>query len=64
MENAQRLIVSVLLEHVFSLGLISQFTYSRAQDLVHSVMAFPELLRYPVRLAEEECRHECAEDSK
>lgn len=64
MENAQRLIVSVLLEHVFSLGLISQFTYSRAQDLVHSVMDFPELLRYPVRLAEEECRHECAEDSK
>ena len=64
MENAQRLIVSVLLEHVFSLGLISQFTYSRAQDLVHSVMDFPELLRYPVRLAEEECRHECAQDSK
>lgn len=64
MENAQRLVVSVLLKHVFSLGLISQFTYSRAQDLVHSVMDFPELLRYPVCLTEEECQHECAQDSK
>ena len=64
MENAQRLVVSVLLEHVFSLGLISQFTYSRAQDLVHSVRDFPELLRYPVCLTEEGCQHECAQDSK
>ena len=35
MESTQREVVSVLLEHVFSLGLISQFTYSKAEDLVH-----------------------------
>ena len=45
MESTQREVVSVLLEHVFSLGLISQFTYSKAEDLVYSVMDFPELFR-------------------
>ena len=53
MESTQREVVSVLLEHVLSLGLISQFTYSKAEDLVHSVMDFPELFRYPVCLTKE-----------
>lgn len=44
------------------LGLISQFTYSKAEDLVHSVMDFPELFRYPVCLTEEGCQRECTQD--
>ena len=47
---------------VLSLGLISQFTYSKAEDLVHSVMDFPELFRYPVCLTEEGCQRECTQD--
>lgn len=42
--------------------LISQFTYSKAEDLVYSVMDFPELFRYPVCLTEEGCQHECTQD--
>lgn len=60
MESAQRELVSVLLELVFSLGLISEATYSKAEDLVHSGMDFPEFFRYPVCLAEEVPAHECA----
>ena len=53
MESTQREVVSVLLEHLFAQGLISQFTYSKAEDLVHSVMDFPEVFRYPVCLTRE-----------
>lgn len=62
MESTQREVVSVLLEHVLSLGLISQFTYSKAEDLVHSVMDFPKLLRYPVCLTKEAGTHEYSQD--
>ena len=62
MESTQREVVSVLLKHILSLGLISQFTYSKAEDLVHSVQDFPELFRYPVCLTEEGCRHEWTQD--
>lgn len=48
MENAQRELVSVLLGRVFSLGLISKITYSKAEDLVHSAIGLPELFGYPV----------------
>lgn len=61
MERAQRAVVSVLLRHVFSLGLISKSTYSHAEDLVHSVIDLPELFRYPVCLTEEAGGHECTE---
>ena len=64
MESAQRELLSVLLGRVFSLGLISKSTYSHAEDLVHSVMEFPELLRYPVCLTKEASRHECAENTQ
>lgn len=64
MESAQRELLSVLLGRVFSLGLISKSTYSHAEDLVHSVMDFPELLRYPVCLTKEGSRHECAENTQ
>ncbi len=62
MENAQRELVSVLLERVLSLGLISQFTYSKAEDLVHSVIDLPVLFQYPVCLIKEECPYECTQD--
>ena len=64
MESAQRELLSVLLGRVFSLGLKSKSTYSHAEDLVHSVMDFPELLRYPVCLTKEASRHECAENTQ
>ena len=60
MDSAQRELTGVLLEHIRSLGLISDFTYSRAMDLVHSVTDFPELFQYPVRLTEEADILECA----
>ena len=41
MESAQRELVSVLLDHIRSLGLISNSAYSGAVDLVHSVIDFP-----------------------
>ena len=62
MESAQRELLSVLLGRVFSLGLISKSTYSHAEDLVHSVMDFPELLRYPVCLTKEAGTHEYSQD--
>ena len=53
MDSAQRELVSVLLGHIHSIGLISNFTYSRAVDLVHSVTDFPELFQYPVCFSRE-----------
>ncbi len=47
MESAQRELVSILLDHIRSLDLISNSTYDRAVDLVHSVIDFPEFFRYP-----------------
>ena len=63
MESAQRELVSVLLEQIFSLGLISQTTYSKAEDLVHSEIDLPEFFRYPVGLTKEAQAHECAADT-
>lgn len=48
MESAQRELVSVLLELVFSFVLISKATYLKAEDLVHSSTDLPELFQYPV----------------
>jgi hypothetical protein len=64
LESAQRELASVLLDHIRALGLISDFTYSRAVDLVHSVIDFPELFQYPVGLTKEAEIHECAQDTK
>jgi len=58
MESAQRELMSVLLGRIFSLGLISKTTYSKAEDLVHSVIDLPELFGYPVCLTEEASKHE------
>ena len=40
MESAQRELAGALLGHIHSLGLILDFTYSRAVDLVHSMLDF------------------------
>lgn len=64
MESAQRELVSVLLRHVLSLGLISKTTYSQAEDLVYSVMDLPELFKYPVCLTKEADSHECTPDTQ
>ena len=63
MESPQRELVSVLLECVFSAGLISKTTYSGAVDLVHSSIDFPDFFRYPVCLTEEATVHECTPDT-
>ena len=64
MESVQRALMSVLLGRIFSLGLISKTTYSKAEDLVHSVIDLPELFGYPVCLTKEAGRHECAQDTQ
>lgn len=64
MESAQRELVGILLDHIRSLGLISNFTYSKAVDLVHSVIDFPEFIQHPVCLTEEAEIHECTQDTK
>ena len=50
MENAQRELLSVLLEEVCTLGLISKTTYLGAADLVHSSIDLPSFFRDPVCL--------------
>ena len=63
MESPQRELAGILLEHIRSLGLISDFTYSRAVDLVHSAIDFPELFQYPVCLTKEADILECTQDT-
>lgn len=53
MESAQRELVSVLLEAVYTRGLLSKTAYLNAVDLVHSVMDIPPFFRYPVCLTKE-----------
>ncbi len=64
MESAQRELIHVLLDHIRSLGLISESTYSRAVDLVHSATDFPELFQYPVCLTKEAEIRERAQDTQ
>lgn len=53
MKSAQQELMSVLLDAVYSRGLLSKTTYLNAADLVHSVMDIPPLFRYPVYLIKE-----------
>lgn len=64
MESARRELIGVLLEHVRSLGLISDLTYFRAMDLVHSAADFPDLFQGPVCSAEEANFCECTQDTE
>ena len=61
MESAQRELVGVLLDHIRSLGLISNSTYSGAVDLVHSMIDFPG---YPVCLTKEANENEHTQDTE
>ena len=56
--------MSVLLGRVLSLGLISKTTYSKAEDLVHSMIDVPEFFTYPVCLTKEVVTNECTQDTK
>ena len=63
MESAQRELVSVLLQAVYTRGLLSKTTYLNAVDLVHSTADIPPFFRCPVRLTEEASGYECAQDT-
>ena len=64
MESAQRELVGVLLDHIRSLGFISDFTYSGAMDLVYSAIDLPEFFQYPVCLTKEASEHEHTQDTQ
>ena len=64
MEHAQRELVRVLLETIYTRGLLSKNAYLNAVDLVHSVMDIPPFFRYPVCLTEEASGHECTQDTQ
>ena len=53
MEHVQREIITLLLRRVYEGGLISESTYSRAADLVHSSMDLPAFLRAPTHANQE-----------
>lgn len=53
MESAQQELMSVLLDAVYTRGLLSKTTYLNALDLVHSALDIPPLFRYPVCLTKE-----------
>ena len=60
MEHAQRELVRVLLETIYTRGLLSKNAYLNAVDLVHSVADIPPICRYPACLTEEASGLECA----
>lgn len=53
MESAQRELMSVLLDAVYTRGLLSKTTYLKAVDLVHSTLDIPPFFQYPVCWTEE-----------
>ena len=53
MKSAQRELVSILLEAIYTRGLLSKTTYLNAVDLVHSAVDIPPFFRDPVCLTEE-----------
>ena len=64
MESAQRELISALIEHVYSIGLLSKSMYLKAKDLVHSTVDIPELFRYSVCLTKGGSIDECAENTQ
>jgi hypothetical protein len=63
MESAQKEIMSVLLKRLFDLGYLSKHTYQGAEDLVHSMIDFPDFFGYPVRLKKEREKNAGTQDS-
>lgn len=64
MDSAQRELMIVLLEAVYTRGLLSKTAYLNAVDLVHSVIDIPPLFQYPVCLTKEASGLECAQDTQ
>lgn len=64
MENAQRELLASLIEHIYSIGLLSKPTYLKAENLVYSALDIPELFRYSVCLTKEESVYERAENTQ
>ena len=62
MKNVRQDLLSILIKHVYSGGLISKSTYLKAEDLVHSGIDLPEIFRYPACEPAGECDHEYPED--
>lgn len=60
MENAQRQLLSVLLEAIYARGLLSEAAYLNGVDLVHSAVDIPPLFRHPMGLTEGAGRREPA----
>ena len=60
--SVHRDLLSVLLKYLRRTGLLSQFTYSQAEELVYSATGLSELLRYPVCAAEEANVYEYSQD--
>lgn len=59
MQKIQEDVICALLRHIYGLGLISKYTYSTAEDLVHSMADLPEFFKYPVCFAKEDSANEC-----
>ncbi len=64
MESSQKELMGVLLGRLFSLGLISKTTYSKALDLVHSAIDLPEPFWYPVCLKKEAGTYEYSQNTQ
>lgn len=64
MDSAQRELMTVLLEAVYTRGLLSKTAYLNAVDLVHSAIDIPTLFQYPVCLTKEASGLECAQDTQ
>lgn len=63
MKSTQRELAGILLGRIHFLGLISDFTHSRAMDLVYSTIDFREFFQCPVCWTEEAEIRECAQDT-
>jgi len=63
MERAERELMEALLGRIFSLGLLSKDTYSKAMNLVHSIKEGQGFFRDPACLAEAGV-YECTQNPK
>lgn len=57
MESTQQTVLLTLLDALHAKGLLSNSTYSGAQNLVHSALDLPEFFWYPVCCQKEEGDH-------
>ena len=62
MENIQREVIGILLERIYTLGLIGKPVYEKAENLLHSQKDFPQMFWLPPRGEKEGQLDECAEN--